>query len=141
MNSIVVDSSMAIAWLMEDEFDETADWVLDSVKTGVRLFVPALWMWEVTNAVFFAERRNRINKEYRDAALDRIDLLPVTFVPLPTLEEMKSLRVYADKHRLTAYDAKYLRIAKDLDLPLATLDRALITAARAEGVALVDKKP
>jgi predicted nucleic acid-binding protein len=38
---------------------------------------------------------------------------------------------------LTIYDAAYLELALREGLPLATLDEALVAAARAEGVPLV----
>ncbi len=40
----------------------------------------------------------------------------------------------ADHQRLTVYDAAYLELAIRRDPPLATLDRKLAVAARAEGV-------
>ena len=43
----------------------------------------------------------------------------------------------ARKHRITAYDAAYLELALRLDAPLATLDRALASAAAAEGAPLI----
>jgi hypothetical protein len=43
----------------------------------------------------------------------------------------------ADRHRLTVYDALYLELAADVDAELATLDRDLTRAARAEGVGVV----
>jgi predicted nucleic acid-binding protein len=43
----------------------------------------------------------------------------------------------ARKHRLSVYDAAYLALAKTEGLPLATLDRALEAAARAEGIEIV----
>ena len=43
----------------------------------------------------------------------------------------------AEQHQISAYDATYLELAKRLNLPLATNDRALITAARVEGIALL----
>ena len=40
-------------------------------------------------------------------------------------------------HGLTAYDAAYLALAQERDLPLATLDQKLAAAARREDVALL----
>lgn len=40
-------------------------------------------------------------------------------------------------HRLTAYDAAYLELALRENVALATLDDALMRAARSEGVVLV----
>jgi predicted nucleic acid-binding protein len=44
----------------------------------------------------------------------------------------------AERHRLTVYDAAYLALALDLDGELATTDRALATAGRAEGIEVID---
>jgi predicted nucleic acid-binding protein len=43
----------------------------------------------------------------------------------------------AARHGLTAYDASYLQLALDIDGALATLDRALASAANAEGIEVV----
>jgi predicted nucleic acid-binding protein len=43
----------------------------------------------------------------------------------------------ARKHRLTAYDAAYLELAQRRAASLATLDDALVRAAKAESVPLV----
>jgi len=40
----------------------------------------------------------------------------------------------ARRYRLSSYDASYLELALGLGLPLATLDRALLKAARKAGV-------
>lgn len=44
----------------------------------------------------------------------------------------------AERHRLTVYDAMYLQLALDIEAPLATLDRRLAVAARAEGIEVID---
>ncbi len=44
----------------------------------------------------------------------------------------------AERHGLTVYDAAYLQLALDTDGELATLDRALGTAARREGLVVHD---
>ena len=43
----------------------------------------------------------------------------------------------ARAYRLTAYDAAYLEVAYRRGLPIATLDRALANAARAEAIPLL----
>ncbi|WP_352458605.1 MULTISPECIES: hypothetical protein [unclassified Mesorhizobium] len=42
----------------------------------------------------------------------------------------------AARHQLIAYDASYLALTIESELPLATLDRRLAAAALAEGVAI-----
>lgn len=46
------------------------------------------------------------------------------------------LKELAHRHQLSAYDAEYLRVAKDAKAPPATVDKALIRAAEEEGVVL-----
>jgi predicted nucleic acid-binding protein len=41
--------------------------------------------------------------------------------------------IWALRHRLTAYDAAYLALARRLDVPLLTLDAGLAAVAREEG--------
>ena len=139
MNGVVVDASIAASWLLEDEVNETADWIIDQIQMGVQVFVPVLWLWEITNVVFMAERRKRIDTNYRDAALDRIERMPVRIVDAPIVADLRILRTYAERYQLTAYDAEYLRVAKELRLHLATKDAALITAAKSEKVPLAEK--
>jgi len=50
---------------------------------------------------------------------------------------VRDVRQLAQTHKLTAYDAAYLELARRFQLPLATLDQELITAAQATGVRLI----
>jgi len=134
MKGIVVDASVAASWLLNDEWNETAEWVLDQMQAGVPVSVPSLWLLEITNGLFKAERRKRIDRKHRDAALERIERLPLTILGAPTQADLKILRLYADKHQLTAYDAEYLRVAKEQKLMLASLDGNLLSAAKREKI-------
>jgi predicted nucleic acid-binding protein len=57
--------------------------------------------------------------------------------PRRSAEVFAALSSLMDQHRLTAYDAAYLEIAIRRNLPLATLDQALINACKAVGKALI----
>jgi predicted nucleic acid-binding protein len=137
MNGIVVDASIAASWLLYDELSDAAEQVLEQMQEGKPIVVPSLWLLEITNVLFTAERRKRIDKKHRDAALDRIERLPITISSAPTAGDLKILRALAEKHQLTAYDAEYLRVAKELKLPLASLDKNLIAAALREKIQVV----
>jgi predicted nucleic acid-binding protein len=67
-------------------------------------------------------------------ALRLLKELPVTIDA--EIEEDVLMRL-ARTHRLTAYDAAYLELARRKGLVLATLDAALSIAARAESVPLI----
>jgi len=136
VKGIVVDASITASWLLNEDLTETAEWVLDQMQAGVPISVPTLWLLEITNVLFNAERRKRIDRKHRDAALERIERLTLTILAVPTLADLKTLRHYAEKHQLTAYDAEYLRVAKEQKLILATQDGNLLAAAKREKVPL-----
>jgi predicted nucleic acid-binding protein len=134
--TIVVDSSMAVAWFFPDETNDAIDAVMSklAVEGGV---VPPHWPVEVANAFLMAVRRKRIDPSYRDACLMKLakfDIAPDD--ESNALMWSASMRL-ADLYGLTAYDAAYLELAQRRRLPLATLDAALVRAARAAGVELL----
>jgi hypothetical protein len=53
-----------------------------------------------------------------------------------SVAELRNVLPIAERNGLTAYAATYLWLAMDLDAALATRDRELASAARAEGVEL-----
>jgi len=134
MKGLLLDASVAASWLLNEALSDTAERVLDRMEAGDPVFVPSLWVLEIANVLFSAERRRRIDSRHRDAALSQVERLPVTVCAPPGLPELKVLRTYAEKHQLTIYDAEYLRVAKELRLTLASQDGNLLAAARRERV-------
>ena len=64
-----------------------------------------------------------------------MDLLAGLGVALDTTPDRAAVVGLARTHRLSVYDAAYLELAQRRAMALASLDRALVTAAKAEGVA------
>lgn len=129
---LVLDSSVAIAWIAEDERSDYADCALRACGSDAAL-VPDLWHWEVANVLLVFERRGRID----DAAAiyaQELRRLPVRYEDAPSPSRGREEIALARRHQLTVYDAAYLALALANGLPLATLDAQLAAAARAEGV-------
>ena len=133
--SIVLDASMTLAWLFEDEQTDQVLATINHVYMG-GASVPPLWRYEVANGLQMAIRRQRITPDYRTRCLDKIDELPITIDPDGVSEIWSTPIKLADLYRLTVYDAAYLELAQRRRLPLATLDAALSKAARESGVDL-----
>ena len=133
--SIVLDASMTLAWLFEDEQTDQVFATINHVYMG-GASVPPLWRYEVANGLQMAIRRQRITPDYRTRCLDKIDELPITIDPDGVSEIWSTTIKLADLYRLTVYDAAYLELAQRRRLPLATLDAALSKAARESGVDL-----
>ena len=133
MSGLVLDASLAAAWLFDDETEPRVSAAMDSIRREGGL-VPALWHYEVGNALVVAERRGRIPEGGAVARLAALRILPIATDPASGLEAAINLAI---AHRLSVYDASYVELAKRRDLPLATLDRNLARAASAEGLDVI----
>ena len=133
--SVVIDSSVTLAWLFEDERSAAADAVLRQV-TESGAVAPSLWRLEVANALQMAVRHRRIDAAFRDAALADLRALVVAIDPETDHQAWGTTLHLAERYQLTLYDAAYLELAQRRGLPLATLDQELRAAGRALGVTL-----
>ena len=134
--SLVIDSSITLAWLFEDERSPAADSVLRRV-TESGAVAPSLWRLEVANALQMAVKRKRITAVFRDASITDLQALEVNIDAETDRHAWTTTLQLAERCRLTLYDAAYLELAQRLGLPLATLDEELRTAGAALGVTLL----
>lgn len=137
MPAFVLDCSATLPWVFADEASPGADGLLDQLVQGERAWVPALWHLELGNVLLGAKRRNRIDQAGIEVFLSRLAVYDIA-VDEQTMERawQKTLDL-ALQHGLSTYDAAYLELALRRGLPLATLDRELIGAARVSGVTLL----
>lgn len=131
MTAIVVDASLSAVWLLDDESNERSEAVLTALESQTGI-VPKLWHFEVCNLLLMASRRGRLTAP---AAAHRIDQLASFNLETDDAPDRQAIFALAGKHRLTFYDAVYLELAIRRGASLSTLDRALLAAAQAEGVA------
>jgi predicted nucleic acid-binding protein len=126
----ILDASVAAAWMLPDEENEFADRLILRLHSAPGL-VPSLFWFEARNLFMMAERRRRIAAGEAIMMMARLRRLPLEDAgggsDLAVLE-------LARKHRVTPYDASYLALALDRNLPLATFDKRLAAIARAEDV-------
>lgn len=137
MAVFVVDASVALAWCFEDEATTWSEELLERLRRGDRISVPAHWGAEVANALLMAVRRKRIKPEQPQLLWEELLLLPIDTEPALTTARGKEVLALGEKHSLTVYDAAYLELAHRNGFPLATLDSDLRKAAQAEGVPLL----
>jgi predicted nucleic acid-binding protein len=128
---LVLDASLAAAWLLPEEHSEAAEALIGELAEQCP--VPSLFWHEARSILLMAERRGRVAPGEAIAAMGRLRRLP--------LEDARAggdgtILALAAAHGLSAYDAAYLALSVERKLPLATLDRQLAAAARVEGVVL-----
>ena len=138
--TFVLDSSLAMAFVLGDEATPDTDRVLDDLGGGDEAVTPSLWRWEVGNALLMAERRKRITAADTNRHLSAFQALPISADEHAFQEAWTASLLLARTHALTLYDAAYLELAIRLGVPLGSLDTELRKAARAEGVKLLPKE-
>lgn len=127
--SLVIDSSITLAWFFEDERSPRADAILHEVASEGAV-VPSSWRLEIANALQSAVRRKRISAVYRDASLADLRSFPIVVDTETDRHAWDATLKLAERCQLTLYDAAYLELSKRLHLPLASLDRHLRAACR-----------
>jgi predicted nucleic acid-binding protein len=137
MAVFVVDASAALAWCFEDEASGRTDGLLERLRQGDRIVVPAHWPTEILNGLLVASRRKRIKAGQPALFWDELARLPIETEPALTAIQGKAVLTLGEKHGLTVYDAAYLELAHRRQLPLGTLDTDLRKAAQVEGVTLL----
>lgn len=137
MDAFVLDVSACMPWCCEDETTTASEEMLQWAIEGSSLHVPALWTWEILNAISVVVRRRRISSDRGKEFLEQLAKLNFKIDRPPQIADLSRLHSVAVHHQLTAYDAAYLDLAKRLSLPLATRDADLRRAAIAEGVRII----
>ena len=133
---IVVDASLVLAWAYSDERTEAVVRTLKQVATEGGI-APVIWPLEIANSLELSLIRKRIQIADRDQIVATLDRLNIEVEALLLNRVWSTSAQLARRHGLTVYDATYLELALRLRLPLASLDKELIAAARAEGVAVL----
>jgi predicted nucleic acid-binding protein len=117
--SLVLDCSVALAWIDGDETVPAVARVFDKVADNGAV-VPSLRRLEVATTQTIAAQRRRIDVEFRRAALADLARLNIAIDPETDLRAWPATLERADTFRLTACDAAYLELAQPRGLPLAT---------------------
>jgi predicted nucleic acid-binding protein len=134
--SLVLDSSVTIAWIFDDEVTAAVNRVF-ALITKANAWVPSIWRLEVANALEYATRHKRIGAPFRDASLADLALMKILTDPDTDTYAWTITLQLAERFRLSLYDAAYLELAYRRKLPLASLDKELRRAGKSMGLTLL----
>jgi predicted nucleic acid-binding protein len=129
----VLDASVTVNWALRDEDNSIADRAFLNLRNGSAI-VPGIWWYELRNILVVNERRGRISAFDSGNFLAQLRELDIEIRHEPDNPSVLDL---ARSTGLTVYDASYLALAMREGVPLATLDKALQTAANTAGVPLL----
>jgi predicted nucleic acid-binding protein len=131
MNNAVVDSSVVVKWVLAEDDSEQAERFLDDIvgRSG-QLLVLDLALIETANAIWKRHHRGLINLPIARQYVR--DLLTCPLQLNSSVELLDSAMQIAAKHGCTIYDALFVALAADLQLPGVTADEPLWQAVHAD---------
>lgn len=135
--NFVVDNSVVMAWTFEDEANPYADAILEKLSESSAI-VPSIWPLEVVNVLLVAERRRRLKQADSVRFITLLSQLPIFVEQEWPDNRMEELLAVGRANNLSSYDASYLYLAMRKGLPIATLDRKLIEAAKQVEIPMVE---
>jgi len=138
LTRFVLDASVSLAWFLDTPVPALAVHARRILYGSASALVPAIWISEMANGFAMVERRGLLSRSFLDRSLDEIEGLLGSSISSDDANAISIRQAFssASAFRLTAYDAAYLETARREHLPLATLDRELINAAKKAGVTL-----
>ena len=130
--ALVADASATLALALDEDEALYGEAVIDAIAAD-EVFVPALFWFEIRNALLMSETRKRFTPERTDQLIADLHALPIVVDAQPRWEATIGL---ARQHHITVYDAAYLELAQRQAVSLATIDEALVKAARRASLTL-----
>lgn len=119
--SAVVDAAVLVA--ATSDAGPVGVWC-EALLAGGGLVAPHLALVEATNILRRLELRGELSRLEAGAAARDLLQLDLGLLPFAPFAE----RVWELRSNVTSYDAWYVAVAEELELPLATLDRRLAAA-------------
>ena len=130
---VVVDASIAVKWLVTEEYTEEADalarrWLAE----GTQMVAPYHMRVEATNAIY--KRMVRGERTLEAVAIDVEVLLAmdIEFMDISDLH-IRAVHLASELRQGAVYDAHYLALAESLECELWTADQRFQRAANAAG--------
>jgi len=121
----VVDASVGIKLFVDEALSEQAQLLFNRLTEDppAELYVPDLFYIQCTNILLKYMRR--FGRSLEDSQADLADLNKLALKTVSTAELMETALLLASQRNLTAYDACYAVLARQLNIPLITADRPM----------------
>jgi predicted nucleic acid-binding protein len=134
MRLVVLDASVALAWVIGDEEpSEPAARVIAAARRGeLRFIAPALWAYEVVSGLRGSVRSRRLTRDGADEALPALLGLDVVLYG-PEVTIARALQICLTSE-VNSYDASYVALAEVAGCHCLTADRRLLNAAADTGL-------
>lgn len=125
MNTLVIDASIAVKWVVEE--DGTAEAL--TLRRHAKFIAPELLTAECANILWKKVQRRELSKDEALLAGRLLQTAEVEFLPTRHLLEAATRMAIELNH--PAYDCLYLALAVERDCRLVTCDERLLRKLRA----------
>ncbi len=130
---LVLDASIALAWYLPGQSNDYSAAVYEHLNSGAdQASAPLLWRVELASVLLRAHRRGDVSETHALQALSDAEQLPIALFDIQ-LNGTEIFRL-GKRYRLSGYDAVYFELARRLNLPIASADRGIRSAAARHGV-------
>lgn len=133
----VIDASAMLSWCFDDEKPRNADALMKRLVEG-GMSAPALFPLEVTNTLWSSERKKRITWQQASAFVALVESLRIEIDLETPWRAWSEIRELSRREDISTYDASYLELAIRRQATLASFDKALLKAARANKVPVLE---
>jgi predicted nucleic acid-binding protein len=131
MNDYVVDTSVAVKWVLaEPDSNKALQVVTDTVAANKRLFVLDLVLVEAANVFWTRYHRGLLTLPEAQQALTL--LLQATVQVLPCLPILQVAFDLAARYNVAVYDALFVAVLQNLGADGVTADEPLVRAVGAD---------
>ena len=131
MAATVIDSSVVAKWVLAESDSVLADAIAtEAVRTGEPLIVLDIALVEVTNVIWKQHYRGLSTIDEARQALNDLLACPVQVESAQRL--LRPALEIAAKYRRAVYDALFVALTQDLDVPGVTADEPLHHAVHAD---------
>jgi len=136
MTDFVLDNSVAMRWVLQTEKKSDQAYAENVLKSllEANALVPNLWHLEATNVLLGAEKRSELCIGEVEGFISQLEGLPISVDPLTSNQSFTHILSLSRAYNLSSYDAAYLELAIRESIPLASLDKYLLKAAKKAGI-------
>jgi len=131
---LVMDASVVVALHVRYSPMDIPNAVLDAIDDGAIVTVPPHFQLELANFLVQAQRSGKLDAAGVRLAVRLLEHLPIIVDCTQHSHVFSEVIGIAERNRLTSYGAAYIHLARTRGATLASLDKQLLAAAKAEGV-------
>lgn len=133
----VIDASAILSWCFEDERADNADALMRRLVRG-GMVAPSHFPLEVVNTLRVTQRRKRVTPQEAAAFVALLEALRIEIDPETGARAWSEIRLLSLQEEISVYDAAYLELAMRRGATIASFDKGLLKAARANKVAVLE---